>query len=377
MEDEDLLRSLEVNAVSTRSGQLPLDHARDKESLERDERALKDVLGFVKKVEGVREGGKGVEERRKLDFHLVFSKLEGEVDNGEMPGVTMPFDSAVFFGLHLALKLEDKEAMLKLVPIIRSDIERFLGRLARYRFVWRALAHGILQPDDEEGRDAITAEYERIRGAMKERLKHGIHHPFLDHSMRDLVKMLDENTIRNDEDEEIDNWGIPVRRIIDGKPTIRNPGARQENIDALEDRLDVELPDDYKEFLRISDGMEGIWNGYYTQRFLAPSAAVKNSENWTGDNPLLFGLITYTELPDTFDPPWPRLNLSRCVVINIMENGDFLWLVSGECMREAREVLISEWEEMVDGKGKKWVERVVGDFFGGMEELLEERDDEK
>lgn len=365
MHDENLMRRLEVNSVGIRYGQLFLDFRRDVKSLERDTRDLKRVIEWVTGV--AKAYGFG----RVGDF--VFTEPEGEVEKGGVPGISMPFDSAVLFGLHLALKLDDDEALDTLIQIIRSDIERFLGRLARYRFVWRVLVKGVLGPDDEEGKAEITAEFERIKGAIKLRLRNGVEYPFLDNSMRDLVKILDENTIRRGGPP-----GQEVRPKIDGKPSIRHPGATQKMIDDLEEKLDVELPDDYIEFLKISNGMEGIWNGYFRQRFLAPCADVKNSPLKIDDEPpLLFSLIPYTELPNSFNPIWPRLNLGSCVMLNIEGRGDFLWLVNGEMMKKARKRLVRKWEEMAEGKEKKWVERVVGDLFGGMEELVEQGEDEE
>ncbi|KAG3187896.1 hypothetical protein PC129_g25222, partial [Phytophthora cactorum] len=41
------------------------------------------------------------------------------------------------------------------------------------------------------------------------------------------------------------------------------PPATDEQISTLERKLDVALPDDYKEFLKISNGFGRTWNGYH------------------------------------------------------------------------------------------------------------------
>jgi hypothetical protein len=397
MEDEDLLRSLDVTTINTSFGRLFLDqrHGRDVGEKARDRRDLSRVLQFLKDREGsweAREGSftwfeKGMEEEEVDDEGLHRGPLKSRF--------TMSFDSAVLFGFHLAInKLDDQEATETLCEVIGGDLEHYLSRLARYRFVWRVLVKGILGPKTEDGKKEVQAEFERLKSVVKRRMKNGVEFPFLDDGMRDLVEMLDQNTRRHaqfledtssDEDEE-EKWS-PSKPIS----SIRHPGASKKSIEELELRLDVELPSDYKEFLSISDGMDGIWNGHYRQCLLAPSSKIHHKappkpDPDLGDSapypPLIFlSLIPGMELPENFGVVWPILKPEACLVIAEDKEGGgqgSLWLVRAYVVRKARNRLMKRIEMLKEGndgeeqrKQKRWVERLVGDYFGGLEELGE------
>ncbi|PMD52290.1 uncharacterized protein K444DRAFT_257991 [Hyaloscypha bicolor E] len=399
MEDEDLLRSLDVLTVNTSVGKLLLDQQPGPRDVgeARDRRDLSRVLQFLKDREGSWEDREG--------FFTGSEKREEEDvgDEGLHRGpvksrLTMTFDSAVLFGFHLAInKLDDQEATETLCEVIGGDLEHYLPRLARYRFVWRVLVRGILGPKTEDGKKEVQAEFERLKGVVKRRMKNGVEFPFLDDGMRDLVKMLDQNTRRHvqfledtssDEDGE-EKWSpsIPIS-------SIRHPGASKKSIEELELRLDVELPSDYKEFLSISDGMDGIWNGHYRQRLLAPSSKIhhKNPPKPDPDSApfsqlILLSLIPGMELPENFGVVWPILKPEACLVIAGDKEGGgegSLWLVRAYVVRKARNRLMKRIEMLKEGndgeeqkKQRRWVERLVGDYFGGLEELGELGEGEK
>jgi hypothetical protein len=403
MEDEDLLRSLDVLTVDTSFGRLFLDllHGGDVGEKARDRRDLSRVLQFLKDREGswnVREGlftwlAKGEEEEEEEED----SDDEGLHRGPVKSRLTMAFDSAVIFGFHLAInKLDDQEATEKLCEVIGGDLEHYLPRLARHRFVWPVLVKGILGPKTEDGKKEVQAEFERLKSVVKRRMKNGVEFPFLDDGMRDLVKMLDQNTRRHvrfseytssDEDEE-GRWSPSLSPIS----SIRHPGASKESIEELELRLDVELPSDYKEFLSISDGMDGIWNGHYRQqRLLAPSSKIHHKAPPTPDPDIgdsapylplvVLSLIPGMELPENFGVIWPILKPEACLVIAEDKEGGgegSLWLVRAYVVRKARNRLMKRIEMLKEGndgeeqrKQRRWVERLVGDYFGGLEELGE------
>ena len=172
----------------------------------------------------------------------------------------------------------DKDAVEKLMHFVLEDRERFIDKLGKSRAFWSRLKEGVLiLPGEEEG---IEIECERIKGAVEERVKNGVLRPFKDKSMRELLEILDRNTVSHDEDE--DNDGLQIEdiitnsRIVGGQRTVLHEPASESDIKALETKLGIALPEGYKEFLRMSNGMEGIWNGYYWQKVLG----------WDGDSGL-------------------------------------------------------------------------------------------
>jgi hypothetical protein len=194
-------------------------------------------------------------------------------------------DDIICTALDIAVKEEwgnkDAVAVEKLIHFVMEDWERFIDTLGKSRAFWSRLKDGLLVlPGEEEG---IEMEYERIKGAVEERVRNGVSRPFKDKSMRELLEILDRNTVSHDEDE--DNDGPQIEdiiansRIVGGKRTVLHEPASESEINGLEIKLGIALPEGYKEFLRLSSGMEGIWNGYYWQKVLAGTDIVAWSEN--------------------------------------------------------------------------------------------------
>jgi hypothetical protein len=291
-------------------------------------------------------------------------------------------DDIICTALDMAVKEEgrNKDTGEKLMRFVMEDRERFIDKLGRSRAIWSRLKEGVLVlPGEEEG---IEMEYERVRGIVEERVKNGVLRPFKDKSMRELLEILDRNTVSHDEDE--DNDGLQIdgiianSRIVDGKRTVLHEPATESEIDALETKLDIVLPEGYKEFLRASNGMEGIWNGYYWQKVLAGVEIVAWSENWWGDNGLDFALVTWEELPREFDVKWPKIDLDQALVINENEDTDHVWFLKPELAKKAVDAFFEAFNalEVRWCKEKEVVERIVGDMFdGGIEGIRKLRDE--
>jgi hypothetical protein len=220
----------------------------------------------------------------------------------------------------------------------------------------------------------------RIKGVVEERVKNGVLRPFKDKSMRELLEILDTNTVSHDEDENNDGLQIEAiianSRVVGGKRTVLHEPASESDINTMETKLGIALPERYKEFLRMSNGMEGIWNGYYWQKVLAGTEIVGWSDNWWGDNGLDFALVAWEEFPSSFDVQWPKIDLNQALVINENENTDYVWFLKPKLAREAVEAFFGAFNALEVGcKEREVVKKVVGDMFdGGIEGIRKLRD---
>jgi hypothetical protein len=79
------------------------------------------------------------------------------------------------------------------------------------------------------------------------------------------------------------------------------PPATDDQITSLEKRLDITLPDDYKDFLKISNGFGGTWNGYHL------------------DNPL-YGVDDVHWADEGFDVPFVELHDTISGVLELRTN---------------------------------------------------------
>ncbi|KAK7417635.1 hypothetical protein QQX98_004456 [Neonectria punicea] len=186
-------------------------------------------------------------------------------------GAAMGRSSALAKALAVAIRLASKhtssideieadENVQKALGLIstRMHANHAIEDLTRHRDNWRLLATGALArkiPVDMEklkalGKEAVELFTERVNNGRKT-------HVTEKKSIRELLEVLDRNTKKNSRgfyEEMMEN--VPESLFI-------LPPATDEQIAALERKLDVPLPDDYKEFLKISNGFGRTWNGYH------------------------------------------------------------------------------------------------------------------
>ncbi|KAH7141668.1 hypothetical protein EDB81DRAFT_869740 [Dactylonectria macrodidyma] len=132
------------------------------------------------------------------------------------------------------------------------------------------------------------------------------------------------------------------------------PPATDEQILALEKRLHVTLPDDYKEFLKITNGFGGTWNGFH----LDPLLCGVDDVRWTDP-----GLETpYLEFHES---------ISGTVELNLPDGR--VWPDSGPTVEIGSEDVLSNLLAM-DGwdtpeNAKKQALRVIESRYGSFEKM--------
>ncbi|KAF5022831.1 hypothetical protein F66182_5125 [Fusarium sp. NRRL 66182] len=133
-----------------------------------------------------------------------------------------------------------------------------IDRLAERQDVHRLLCAGALArkfPIDKSkietlGKEVVTTFTERFNTGRQA-------HESETWSMKEILLQIERNTKANavNEYKEVDQ---PVPETLFILPPTTN-----EQITGLKKRLDMTLPDDYKEFFKISNGFGRAWNGYY------------------------------------------------------------------------------------------------------------------
>lgn len=152
------------------------------------------------------------------------------------------------------------------------------------------------------------------------------------------------------------------------RPTsLYKPPATEQDILALEQRLGVNLPDDFKAFLRTSNGFEGIWNGFW------PGPPLRSIEevDW----------LDYTEYElysDQLDLCWirdyrttaddlPETPIFTNVICIASEDIDDIWLIPPPLVQLMRDNYKQVYD-LVNEEGKAIIERAVNDFAGSWHE---------
>ncbi|KAH6668772.1 hypothetical protein B0J14DRAFT_150150 [Halenospora varia] len=275
----------------------------------------------------------------------------------------------------LALRLGGKEEEIALhflssPPLPDPEPGKTRHEIAKSRRAWRCLKDGILFQAKEKRNETLD-EFERVKSALTSRIENGVQRPFREKSMRELVEIINANTLAHDTDEATDDAEIEFIKDnnLVGNRTLLHPPATVEQIAEIEKKFDFPLPEDYKEFLSITNGLEGIWNRYFRARHLESIDHItKGDDVLTGDSALPCELITWEELP--FTVPWPPLDLDRALSLNAGGDDGETWLVEPALVQEAVKAFFDAFEKAeLDEQGKKRAERTVVDYFGSVKEM--------
>lgn len=165
----------------------------------------------------------------------------------------------------------------------------------------------------------------------------------------------DDTTTRSALDDEIET----ITSLY--KP----PATKQEIID-LEEKLGVTLPDDFKAFLQISNGSEGIWNGY----FPGPPLRSTTEIDWLDYSKyeLMFDQLNLMQLENELDSDeFGEFPIFTEVICIASEDIYDVWLIPPGTMEHMRDHY-KKLYEAVNDDGKRVIERAVDDFAGSWDE---------
>ncbi|KAL2678574.1 hypothetical protein Neosp_009322 [[Neocosmospora] mangrovei] len=235
---------------------------------ERTEEALNDLAKDITSDFG---NESDAEEDDPAELGVLLETARGS--DASSGGAAMERSNALAIALAIAIRLASKHASS--IEEIEADpkVQKALGYiavrlhsnkaidcLAQHRTNWRLLSTGALARKIPVEITRVEAFGQEVVDTFTERMKNGRRpHPREEKSIRELLNELDRNTRANGTSEyEARGEEVPESLFV-------LPPATDEQISALERRLDIALPDDYKEFFKISNGFGGTWNGYYLE----------------------------------------------------------------------------------------------------------------
>jgi hypothetical protein len=237
--------------------------------------------------------------------------------------------------------------------------------VAQMRNVWPVLKTGALfraagidaEEEKDVGRLAVKTFQQRFEdGPSKSSL--------WNRSIKELLRIISENTVTNKGAHEFwDEMGL------DGRPTtLLHDALPAEEISLLETRLEITLPQDYKDFLSFSNGLDNSWNGI----FLDPPLFEASKINWTEETGTAdiiniegLGIVNQKRDEDEHGWVWP----DQGHVIKIGDEGiDYVYLIPPDTVKR----LVLQYHDFLkesDENVKICVESVIKDFAGSMEEF--------
>jgi hypothetical protein len=177
---------------------------------------------------------------------------------------------ALCTALNLALKQSDDMQTIKDEPkvqealrIIAKNLHRrwMLSSLAERHELCELLSTGELARQVLIDRSKLETATKEVIGAFYERFNHGRKkHEIESKPLKEVLLELERHTKTNAVDDGV-REPLPETLFV-------LPPATDEQILSLEKKLDIALPDDYKEFLKISNGFGRTWNGYHLENAL-------------------------------------------------------------------------------------------------------------
>jgi hypothetical protein len=261
------------------------------------------------------------------------------------------------------------EELLKWIAKSTGDKYYDLRYLTESRYVWKVLKTGASRELLNVDKEALSAFAEEVESAIIERLAHGRQQPAAHMSIEDLLKASQHNTQTNPAAS-----GLPDQ--AKDASLFRDP-ATSSQLREAEVRLDTQLPEDYKAFLRLSNGFGATW-GHALGDYEPPLHAL-SSLRWLDPATEDYFTDLTLDIPTRWDtwpfapPPTMSSNyaddLEYFLVGRALEIGtegiDNTWLVPPSTIEPIKNAIRGMLEdEQLGEREKQSVRRAISDFAG-------------
>ncbi|THW19694.1 hypothetical protein D6D23_07145 [Aureobasidium pullulans] len=225
-------------------------------------------------------------------------------------------------------------------------------------FISGALARAFNATDQQ-----LDSHAKKLLEASQQRYWQGFT-PSVPYTIPELLQECNNASV----DKSDDHW---VEMDEEKSMSLFKPPATEEDISNLEKRLDTTLPEDFKAFLRVSNGFGGIWNGHF------PGPPLHSTEKIDCINPgeyeltfdqltLPYEVMTHKNI-ETGKEDFIGSPVFEKVIEIASYDIDSVWLIPPPLMRKMRDHY-KKLYNMADDHGKRTIERSVDDFAGSWEQ---------
>jgi hypothetical protein len=249
-----------------------------------------------------------------------------------------------------------------------SQYRKWRQDVAQSRRFWKSPISHILGKELEVDEEAVRHYVDEGISIIASRLVNGPENRFAKYSITELVKLMDKNYIA----ARLANPDAGEHMTVDDFDPANVPssflraGATDEEVENLEKALQTSLPNDYKEFLGISNGFHDGEPKSQTS-ILYGTAGVEFDETIadTGaELELLPYCFTSLKLMDEFN--WPEIG--NTFSIGACGDEGSAWMIP----RSRIEVALEEFErvyEEAEERDKRIYEKAAMDIYGGIDKM--------
>ncbi|CAG7559894.1 unnamed protein product [Fusarium equiseti] len=290
--------------------------------------------------------------------------------------------AGLMIALDIYIRLNQDTQSRELLDNICERINAYemIEQLACSRLVWSKV---ILMPH-QPMLEMLNIHPAKVRPAVsravqmaENRLDNGPRRRYAKKSIQELVHIISKNTFENCPYDDLDVYRPDdnPRLRPDNPDGLLRPGCSPSKIKALEKRLKTTLPDEYKEFLRATNGLEAIWDGQCAVHYLASAAEVQwEHVDFLDGNaiPLLRESEPQAHAGNMLD--WPVIEELHCISLSggssHEEASASVLLLGPEHIQPAKDYFFSTYEERNESQRRE-LDSLVQETYGSIEAFRE------
>jgi len=271
--------------------------------------------------------------------------------------------------MEIALMLEERwtaeDLLRKYIPDFMAVREHYDERgheIAAGRQVWALLGGGFFAKALHVSEEAIARYVDSVLETLTQRFHNGPQRPCKGKSIKEMVDLLDKLWLEikplEPDNSELVNCGEAV------PATFTHKGVSEDEIAEMEERLEIQLPTDLKEFLSST-------NGFYHDKRMGNNNLFTDASHMVWEKgPYGVELLCWEELSIAFIYyfEWPKLYKGIQTGSGLDEGRQLL--IKPRSVKEAIMEFDRKYEKADEGT-KRVLERAATDFFGGLEQLRE------
>jgi hypothetical protein len=275
----------------------------------------------------------------------------------------------------LRIKIEaeggESEGLPSLEALLKEAVneDRGLRTLAQSKRVWEVVKTG--EVEKAVGVDARELqELGRLaEETFRRRFEEGRQRPVV-LAMEEMARRISENTQRNERArKQWLEWWLPEDENAEMPSLLRAP-ASEDVITALEESLAIKLPEDFKAFLRISNGFGESWDGHWLDAPLFSAEEVRwfdDDDDYMED--IMLDLIECQVHFFADYETWPKVG--RAIHIG-REDAKCIWLIPPVTVSKVRDAYLA----LIDGDEssgdlQREITAAIGSFCGSVEAFKE------